>query len=74
MLFEHGFKLENTLNESRVINLTLYTESFADQTDHFADAFVHENVTYSCDGVMTFVSLQPTPLCLEKSNVRKGIF
>ena len=26
--------------------MTLYTESVADQTDHFADAFVHENVVY----------------------------
>ena len=39
MLFENEFKLENT-NESRVIYMTLYTESIADQTDHFADAFV----------------------------------
>ena len=44
VLFEHGFKLENTLNEPRAIYMTLYTESIADRTDNFADAFVRENV------------------------------
>ena len=29
--------------------MTLYTESIADQTDHFADAFVRENVVYGYD-------------------------
>ena len=38
MLFEHGFKLENTLNEPRVICMTLYTKSVVDQTDQFAAA------------------------------------
>ena len=53
--------------------MTLFTESIADQTDHFADVFVRENVDYSYD-VMTFECLQPTPFCLEKSSVRKWIF
>ena len=44
MLFKHGFKLENALNELRVICMTLYTESIADQTDHIADAFVCETL------------------------------
>ena len=26
--------------------MTMYTESVVDQTDHFADAFVRENVAY----------------------------
>ena len=29
--------------------MTLHTESVADQTDHFADVFVCENVVYSYD-------------------------
>ena len=33
--------------------MTLYTENIADQTDHFADVFVRENVAYGYD-VMTF--------------------
>ena len=48
ILFEHGFKLENTKNEPR-----RYTESIEDQTDHFVDAFVCENVVYGYDIVMT---------------------
>ena len=32
--------------------MTLYAESVADQTDHFADAFVCENVAYEYDVVM----------------------
>ena len=53
--------------------MALYTKSIADQTDHFADVFVRENVAYGYD-VMTFECLQPTPFSLEKSSVRKGIF
>ena len=53
VLFEHGFKLENTSNEPRVIYITLYTESIVDQTDHFADVFVRENVDYGYD-IVTF--------------------
>ena len=29
--------------------MTLHTESVADQTDHFADVFVRENVAYGYD-------------------------
>ena len=29
--------------------MTLYTERIADQTDHFADVFVRENVAYGYD-------------------------
>ena len=29
--------------------MTLYTESVAGQTDHFADAFVHKNVVCGFD-------------------------
>ena len=50
--------------------MTLYTERIADQTDHFADVFVCENVAYGYN-VMTFESTQPTPFCLEKFSVRK---
>ena len=28
-----------------------YTESIGNQTDHFADAFVAENIVYGYDGV-----------------------
>ena len=52
------------------ICMTLYTESVANQTDHFADIFVLENVAYGYD-VVTFESTQSTPFCLEKSSVRK---
>ena len=54
--------------------MTLYAESAADQTDHFANDFVREKVAYGYDVVMTFESLQSTPFCLEKFSVRKGIF
>ena len=33
--------------------MTLYTETVADQTDHFADAFVHENVVSGFNIVTT---------------------
>ena len=33
--------------------MTLYTESIADQTNHFADAFVSENVAYGYGLVTT---------------------
>ena len=45
-------------------------ERIADQTDHFANVFVRENVAYGFD-VMTFERTQPMPFCLEKSSVRK---
>ena len=53
VLFEHGFELENTLNKPCIICMTLFTESDVDQTDHFANVFVHENVEYSYDLVTT---------------------
>ena len=53
MLFEHGSELENTKNETCIICMTLYTERVADQTDHFADIFVCENVAYGYDVVPT---------------------
>ena len=31
--------------------MTFYTESFANQTDHFADAFIRENVVFGYDVV-----------------------
>ena len=65
MPFEHGIELENAFNRP-----ALYTESVANQTDHFADVFARENVAYFYD-VVTFESLQPTPFCLEKYIVRK---
>ena len=34
--------------------MTLYAKSTADQTDHFADAFVCENVAHGHDDVMMF--------------------
>ena len=49
--------------------MTLYTESIADQTDHFNDVFVRENAACGYDVVTTFERTQPTTLCLEKSSV-----
>ena len=48
--------------------MMLYVESIVDQTDHFAYAFVRENIA------MMLESLQLTPFCLEKSRVRKCTF
>ena len=51
-------------------------ECVAAVTDHFADAFVHENVArvymtlWRRNDVRKLVL---TPFCFEKSNVRKGI-
>ena len=53
--------------------MKLYTESNADQTDHFADVFVRENVAYGYD-VMTFESTQPTPFCLRNPVLENGQF
>ena len=50
MLFEHGFNLDNTYNEPPCY----WHESVANQTDHFANAFVRENVAYGYDVVTTF--------------------
>ena len=52
-------------------------ECVAAVTDHFADAFVRENVArvymtlWRRNGVLKFTM---TPFCFEKSSVRKGIF
>ena len=51
MLFELGFKLQNTSNQPRVIYMELYAESSADQTDHFVDAFVSNNLAHGHDVV-----------------------
>ena len=43
--------------------MTLYTENVADQTDHFADAFVGENIMFDYD-VVAWESTQPTQFCV----------
>ena len=53
VLLEHWSELENTSNEPCILCMTLYTESVTDQTDHFADVFVHENVAYGYDVLTT---------------------
>ena len=53
MLFEHGFELEHFLNGPCIICMMLYMESVADQSDHFTDAFVRQNIAYGFDVVMT---------------------
>ena len=50
--------------------MTLYTESVADQTDHFAVVFVRENVAYGYD-VVTFENTQPTPFCFREIQCKK---
>ena len=52
-MFEHGSELENAQNEPCIICLTLYMESVAYQTDHFAEVFVRKNVAYCYDVVTT---------------------
>ena len=55
LLFEHpsmGLNL-NILKMSPALFAGRYTESVADQTDHFADVFVRENVAYGYDVVTT---------------------
>ena len=44
MLFEHGFYLKS-LNWALICMHDITLESVAAVTDHFADAFVRENVT-----------------------------
>ena len=51
--------------------MTLYMESVADQTDHFADVFVRKKIAYGCDDVMTFKSTQPMPFCLRVIQCKK---
>ena len=56
--------------------MALYMESVADQTDHFANAFVCENIAYCYDVRQHYDGQKFTAdiICLEKSSVRKGIF
>ena len=49
VLFEHWSEPENTSNEPCIICITLHTGSVADQTYHFTDVFVRENVAYGYD-------------------------
>ena len=76
VLFEHGFYLKR-LKLGPVCMHDVTLESVTAVTDHFADAFVRENVARV---YMTLwrrndvESLTLTPFCFEKSNVRKGIF
>ena len=44
MLFEHGFYLKTTILGPD-LHARRYAESVAPVTDHFADAFVRENVS-----------------------------
>ena len=53
--FENGSELENTSNEPCIICMTLYTEHITDQTGHFADVLVRENVVYGYDIVTGWV-------------------
>ena len=39
------------------------------QSDHYDDAFIHENVVHGYDDIITFERLWLTPICLEKSSV-----
>ena len=50
-----------------------YMKSFASQTDHFGNTFVHKNVAHKYD-VMTFKRLQLIQVCLENSSIRNGTF
>ena len=51
--------------------MTLYAESLEAQTDHFADAFVRENVAYGYDDVLTFESTQSTPFLFREIQCKK---
>ena len=62
VLFEHGFELENTLNEPCIICMTLYAESWS-----FRGCIFCSRKRCERHNVMTFESLQSTPFCLEKS-------
>ena len=73
MLFEHCFYLKKPILALICLH-DVTRESAAALTDHFAYAFVPENVVCVYDVVATFESLTLTPFCLVKSCVRKGIF
>ena len=76
VLFEHGFTWKS-LNWALICMHDVTLECVAAVTDHFADAFVRENVARV---YMTLLrrndvrKLALTPFCFEKSSVRKGIF
>ena len=65
-----GLNLKILKNEPCIIRMTLYTENVADQTDHFADVFVRENVAYGYD-VVTFEITQPTPFLFREIQCKK---
>ena len=76
MLFEHGFYLKS-LNLALICMHDVRLECVAAVTDHFADAFVRENVArvYMTLWRRNDVrELTLTPFCFEKSSVRKWIF
>ena len=72
MLFEHGIYLKS-LSWALICMHNVTLESVAAVTDHFADAFVHENVAlvWRRNDVRLF---DVTPFCSEKLSVRKGVF
>ena len=76
MLFEHGFYLKN-LNWALICMHGVILECVAAVPDHFADAFVRDNVArvYMMLWRRNDVrKLTLAPFCFEKSSVRKGIF
>ena len=79
MLFEHGFKLENTWKTWKYLKWTpsnLHNESVADQNDDFANVFVRQNSTYGYDVVMTFWRSKFTAdtILFREIKVRKEIY
>ena len=76
MLFEHGFYLRS-LNWALICMHNVTLESVAAVTDHFADAFICENVArvYMTLWRRNYVRKFDTDAILfAKSSVRKGIF
>ena len=66
MLFEHGFYL-TSLDWTLISLHDVARESVAALTDHFAVAFVRENVAGKYDVVATFENVMLTPFCLGSS-------
>ena len=57
--------------------MTLYMESVADQTDHFANAIVCENVAYGCDVMTTSFDVRKfkaDAISFREIQCKKGIF
>ena len=76
MLFEHGFYLKKS-KLGPDLHALRYTECVAAVTDHFAIAFVRENVerVYMTLWRRNDVrKLTLTSFCFEKTSVGKGIF